>query len=161
MSIERFAEKFYTEFNRGHIVPKWSELSEEDQFRYLDSTKAAMSRARIGTVSLETQLAFQRWVADVAHRHNLSSPDRGITPQFIAMALAVDPGFDLFVNGCGQPQTPTPERIKAAFWSAANGVFEDEAVDGFEQPYMDEESDTVDGRLPDVLWEYMADRWSS
>ena len=56
---------------------------------------------------------------------------------------------------------PTPERFKAVFWDSAKAVFEDEAVDAFEQPYMDEDSCTVDGRLPDVLWEYMAERWTS
>lgn len=101
--IARFAEKFYYEFHRGHIVPKWAELDQEDQFRYMDSARAAMTRLRIGTVSLETQMAFERWVADVIHRNNLASPERGITPKFIAMALAVDPGFPFFVNGCKQP----------------------------------------------------------
>lgn len=97
--IEKFAETFYYEFNRGHVVPTWAQTGQDTRDRFIQSAIAAL------------------------HTHN------------------------------------TPARFEAVFWKAANDMFDDDVVDGFEQPYMDDESGTVDGRLPQELWEYMADRW--
>jgi len=51
------------------------------------------------------------------------------------------------------------DRLRDAFWAAAEATRDDETVFSMDMPYFDREMNTVDGHMPSQFWEHMAAWW--